>query len=69
MTIEELSFKSILHGNVSLSKISFKNFILAYINMLDCLLYQHIEDLKKFNEGIILLILKEDTSEGKNTYK
>lgn len=59
-------YKSILHGDVPLSMISFNNFIISYINIMDCLFKRFIDDLKQFNEGSILTALEQGNVEGKN---
>ena len=47
--IEHLNYKSALHGNVSFNKLSFNTFIMAYINLVDCLLNKFVAELKRAN--------------------
>jgi len=44
-------YKSIVHSNRSLAQLSFNNFILAYSNLIDCLLQRNLSTLKEFVEG------------------
>ncbi len=65
---ESMGFRSVLHGGLPLSKVSFSNFVMGYVNLVDCLLRKFIEELKKFNEGSILSVLQQGgKSEGKKS--
>ena len=48
--LKNLSYKSMLHGNIQLNKMNFLNFILSYSNLIDCLIKKHHEELKLNNE-------------------
>lgn len=49
--LEKLDYKSEIHGNLALNKLSFINFILTYNNLLDCLFLKFGSDLKQLNSG------------------
>lgn len=67
--LESLEYRTVLHGNVRLGEISFANFVVAYISLLDCLLNRFIEELKQFSEGSFKLILENSKEMGEgNVY-
>jgi hypothetical protein len=64
--VEALGFRSVLHGDVALAKVSLCNFVFGYVNMVDCLLRRFVEELKRFDEGSVLTVLEQGgKSEGK----
>jgi len=55
--VEALGFRSVLHGDVALARVSLCNFVFGYVNMVDCLLRRFVEELKRFDEGSVLTVL------------
>ena len=47
-----LTFRSVLHDNIQLGQMSFNNFILSYVNLIDCVLKRYVDDIKHTNLGI-----------------
>jgi hypothetical protein len=48
---KNLTFKSVLHGNIQLSQMSFNNFIMSYSNFIYCVLKRFLDDIKHANLG------------------
>ena len=45
--LNESQYKSLLHAKTPVKKLSMINYVLSYMNLIDCLLEKHIDDLKK----------------------
>ncbi len=46
-------YKSILHSKILINKLNMVNYVLTFMQLIDCLLEKHIEDLKKTSAGIL----------------
>ena len=48
--LKESKYKSLLHGKRDLKEMSMINFVNVFINLIDCLLMRHSDDLKHVNK-------------------